>query len=729
VALYSLARGQEWFIAGDDLPYTGNRRYGWIDNQTAYVYGENPGGYDQPSRVYDVQYDASGLPACLVSAFPDAVTRFADVWERQNSRLSLNGLNLLARTVCASLPNTVDGIMNILEPPPATYVPQATTTPALVAGVPACLTTNFPDRALEYAQDWRKITQGLSPEDMAKMEQYLCESLRGGGDVNAPTPSVNGLTMLIDVNTGVRSTGSFNFPAADERPLGPLQDAFLKVEKRELGNAALSPDEQYLAEQNSDGLLTIYRVVVPYRQLLSTLTATANQYATAQNIIGVRPSPTPTFDALGTPRPTMTATVTPTSPPVPQATAVQSGADTQVLCPATALYRIENLPPAYSPAGVITGTVQGRGLWVMQPRDGYSYAAPEIPQCGVGMACQYSPDFQWILTQNADGIALMRPDGRDYRILFHVAEQTVWPRDLAWYAPDVLQYTTTREVAHDPVYEITEVHQIDVNTGKDTVRADWPPVAVNQLPTELVSQQPGGSLAIVRISFNTGFGTGYKYYTYNRVSGSWAYFARTSATDPQGPFGFTWSPLGDKLYYQQKTLRKSDDQVGTATGTLFAPQATPTMGPLPTLSPDGQPTPSPFADNTVVTSPWYTFNPATGEHAYLGSFPNGTWSQDGRYTAFSLPQPDKTSSQIAIWDSQSGNTQKYCLPETGSGGYGGPILWSPDSRYLALVAKLPRDQQEIGPHLLILDLATGTTTDLGIDFKQPIFWIDHEAMR
>jgi hypothetical protein len=616
--------------------------------------------------------------------------------------------------------------MNILEPPPATYVPQPTTTPALVAGVPACLTANFPDRALEYAQDWRKITQGLLPEVMAKMEQYLCESLGGGrGDVAVSTPSINGLTMLIDVNTGIRSTGSFNFPAADERPLGPLQDAFLKVEKRELGNAALSPDEQYLAEQNSDGLLTIYRVVVPYRQLLSTLTATANQYATAQNIIGVRPSPTPTFDALGTPRPTLTATVTPTSPPLPQATAVQAAGDTEAICPANTLYRIENPPPAYSPAGVITGTVQGRSLWVMQPRDGYAYAEPEIPQCGAGVACQYSPNFQWILAQNADGIALMRPDGRDYRILFSAQEQAAWPKDLSWYAPDGLQYTMTREVAHDPVYEVTEVHQLDVSTGKDTVRDDWPPVAVNRLPTELVSQQPGGPMAIVRTSFNTGYGTGYKYYTYNRATGSWAYFARTNSVDAQGPIDFIWSPLGDKLYYRRLTLKKAEAVEG-------APMPTGTAAPglFPTLAPNGQPsTPSPFVDDTVATSPWYLFNPVTGEHAYLGIFPNGYWSQDGRYTAFPLPQRNDGVGKIGVWDSQSGQTRKYCLPETGDGGYSGPILWSPDSRYLALVAQLPRDQQEIGPHLLILDLTTGTTTELGIDFKQPVFWIDHEAMR
>jgi WD40 repeat protein len=734
VALYSLAHGQEWFIAGDDLPYTGNRRYGWIDNRTAYVYGENTDGYDQPSRIYDVQYDPSGLPACLVSAFPDAVTRFADVWERQNNRLSLNGLNLLARTVCASLPNSAEGVMNILEPPPATYVPQPTTTPALVAGVPACLTANFPDRALEYAQDWRKITQGLSPEDMAKMEQYLCESLGGGeGDVSASTPSINGLTMLIDVNTGVRSTGSFNFPAADERPLGPLQDAFLKVEKRELGNAALSPDEQYLAEQNSDGLLTIYRVVVPYRQLLSTLTATANQYATAQNIIGVRPSPTPTFDALGTPRPTLTATVTPTSPPLPQSTAVQAVGDTEAICPASTLYRIENPPPAYSPVGVITGSLAGNSLWVMQPRDGYAYAEPEIPQCGAGLACQYSPNFQWILTQKAGSIVLMRPDGRDLRVLFSAQERPAWPKDLSWYATDVLQYTIRREVAHDPVYEITEVHQYDVNTGKDTVRADWPPVTVNQLSTEVVSQQPGGPMAIVRTSFNTGSGTGYKYYTYNRATGSWAYFARTNDVDAQGPYNFIWSPLGDRLYYQQLTLKQAEADGGIAlvsTETFAGPPATPTAGPSPTPAAVGQQaTASPFVDDTVTSSPWYVFNPATGEHAYLGIFPNGAWSQDGRYIVYGLPQPDKDSSKLAVWDSQSGQTRQYCLPETGGGGYGGPILWSPDSRYLALLAQLPRDQQEIGPHLLILDLTTGTTTDLGIDFKQPIFWIDHEAMR
>src|SRR5690606_23318770 len=75
VAMYSLDEGLLWFMAGDDLPPSDARSYGWVDDETVYIYGDGV-PEAQPGRVYGLEYDDSGLPLCAVQAFPDQL----DLW-------------------------------------------------------------------------------------------------------------------------------------------------------------------------------------------------------------------------------------------------------------------------------------------------------------------------------------------------------------------------------------------------------------------------------------------------------------------------------------------------------------------------------------------------------------------------------------------------------------------------------------------------------------------------
>jgi hypothetical protein len=101
---------------------------------------------------------------------------------------------------------------------------------------------------------------------------------------------------------------------------------------------------------------------------------------------------------------------------------------------------------------------------------------------------------------------------------------------------------------------------------------------------------------------------------------------------------------------------------------------------------------------------------------------NGQWSNDGRYTAFST---GRRTQQVAVWDSQTGLTRTYCVPETGARAYGGGFWWSPDSRYLALQAPLPKDESKegVGQHTLVLDIANGNMIDLTTGIGPLTIWM------
>lgn len=77
---------------------------------------------------------------------------------------------------------------------------------------------------------------------------------------------------------------------------------------------------------------------------------------------------------------------------------------------------------------------------------------------------------------------------------------------------------------------------------------------------------------------------------------------------------------------------------------------------------------------------------------------------------------------LRIWDSQTGLTRLYCVPQVGLASVGGFYPLSPDNRYLTLNIILPEDGEYSNPPLrtLILDTETGYVTEvsrevLGID--------------
>src|SRR5690606_26345459 len=67
-AVYTFDDGLLFLAAGDDLP-ANSQEFGWLDERTIYALGSPSGG--QAQRVYGIDYDPSGLPACVVQAFPD----------------------------------------------------------------------------------------------------------------------------------------------------------------------------------------------------------------------------------------------------------------------------------------------------------------------------------------------------------------------------------------------------------------------------------------------------------------------------------------------------------------------------------------------------------------------------------------------------------------------------------------------------------------------------------
>src|SRR5262249_48143008 len=160
---------------------------------------------------------------------------------------------------------------------------------------------------------------------------------------------------------------------------------------------------------------------------------------------------------------------------------------------------------------------------------------------------------------------------------------------------------------------------------------------VNGLPTTSIAVQPGGNGTLVLVS--TPYAQGAKYYIYDRLTGKADYFARVD----NGQLDAIWHPLGHYLYYR-------------------------------------------FPDQP---DRWYIFDVQTRQHSVLGdSLPslNGTWSHDGRYTIGWYDSSQKEVDQhlaagqlipkINIWDSQTGENRRYCIPETGLTAYDGvPFVW------------------------------------------------------
>ncbi|MBZ0281619.1 MAG: hypothetical protein K8L97_12840, partial [Anaerolineae bacterium] len=177
VAVYTMDRGQVLFLADDDLPSPNGRSYDWADNTTALISSSSPSS-SQPERIYGLEYDASGVPTCLVEAYPQDWQTFIPLWEQFNYYMNVGTLGRLTQRLCSTLPANAEDLTHVLTPTPRPYyTSESTPVPIGIAGVPVCLTSRFPHEALAYAEAWRQMSSGLSDEDKAELEVLVCEGL------------------------------------------------------------------------------------------------------------------------------------------------------------------------------------------------------------------------------------------------------------------------------------------------------------------------------------------------------------------------------------------------------------------------------------------------------------------------------------------------------------------------------------------------------------------------
>jgi hypothetical protein len=688
IALYNLYDGLRWFIAGDDLPSLNGRYYGWLDNDTAYVTAATDSSNDQPERIYGLDYDASGLPSCLVESFPDTWTQWRDLWEQLTYRLRSDTLGRLTQRLCDAQATTVEEVDAVFFPSATPTRPPVTATPAMVAGVPACLTQTFPDSAREYADDWRAMIEGLTPEEVVEIERLLCEGLGQATGVGAVREvyieNYSQEVMLIDMNTGVRSAGTF-LPTVPrvERPLQPVFEEFRLSEGLLPDYGVLSPDNNLFAVRGFLNNIAIYRLVRPYSSLMDDLTATASVHLTNQpNTVALAPTATAPFTDLGVPRPTLTPTVTPTSPPPPLATVTQSAyQQVEELCADQTIYSIHQPPSGFGATGrLFTQRGGDSAMWVFPVTDGGGYRDVTIPTNG-----QYSPDQRWMLTYG-NSIVVERSDGTDAVTLYESFEQSEFPQNIYWLDSDTLEYMYEGYLPERSSQSLQLMRRYDVETGILS-EPFLPPasITINTLPVQVISTQPqGGSLAVVAMTFNTGVGEGYRYFLYDRETGETQYLARQDAYS--GGISIEWNPTGGFMYY---TIPYHTD--------------------------------------------WYVYDVAMHEHRVLGELPRGAWSRDGRwrvsnytpsneeYTArFEAGQPIPN---LSIWDSVTGLMRRYCVPDVyGMDGVG--LYWSPDSRYLAFSTYLISDGniEAPRPRTLMLDTETGSITELTYEIDQIVLW-------
>jgi WD40 repeat protein len=672
IAMYDYQEGLQWVIAGDDLPPNNQRLYGWVDEDTIYVYGQGFSS-DIVQRVYGAEYAENSLPQCIVDAYPENIPQFSQLWERMVYRLRGDKLNEWTLRICADLPDSAAGVAAMLKPTDTPVFVAATGIPS--GEVPQCLLDRYPTQQAEYSEVWKAMVVNATQEQAEELAVLLCEGIGVIYPDGEFDPSL-GLTMFIDAETGERSSGDYQEPVTEERPMYPVYELFEKTEKRSLGTAILSPDKNLIAASSLPGELIVYRMIVTYDTLMAELTATSVAQLATANLIKAEASPSPTYNIIGTPRPTLTPTTELTLLPPPDDPVFSAENEVETFCPSESLYSIQNPPSAYKPDGRLYAPVLGDSLWVIEPENGTRFEEPEIPQCGRGLNCQFSPDKQWILAQTYELIYVTRPDNSDQRILWDLrtpTHLTPVPYDLRWSGNQNLEWEApipmTPEGGGDLYYRDGYVRDT-LNVFPDP-KPWFPEITINELPAQFISRQPGGAWAVASTSYNTGIGTGYKYYLYNTETGDYQMFAQYEYNS----INVYWHPFGDRLYY------------------TFPYENSPTY---------------------QVTFP-------AAANQLLGMSQGGTWSNDGRYRVYA------TSSRaypIGVWDSQTGVTRAYCLPETGARLYDGAFTWSPDSGYVALQAFLPKDEsvEGVGQHTMILNLETGEVVDLTTGAGPIVVW-------
>jgi hypothetical protein len=736
VAVYDFDGTQRFFAAGPDLPSLAGRTYGWLDENTIFVSTQSQSSDLPPERLYGIEYHESGLPMCLVETYPADWQRWVGLWERFNTQFQPTQLNQLTQRLCTALPFLAEDVDDVLTPTPlSVYYGDATLVPLQIAGVPTCLTRQFRREALDYAELWRTMTDGLSPEQIANLEAMLCEGLIPSINYIPPTATVNPnqfnpptetplpdapesvdtgtfgqlQVMAIDIRTGVRSIGGY-FPPVPDVPAPNLElllHDYREIFNRSLDNATLSPDGTLLAGRDQNGFVVVYRLGKPYHLVAGEATAVAQAtLAAAPRSIGLQPTSTQPFDYIGALNPTLTPTVTLTPPPPVQATSDQpSGGEILELCPSRTLYSLNSPPANYAAAGrILVQTDNAIPIWVLEPETGRYTPDDNIPPL---WNLDLSFDQNWGVDRSSD-IIISRPDGTSRSVLFQALSGATVPGDTGWTGLHTFYAIYDDYLADKYPYPVPVIQRFDPTTAMMTAPTELlPPIRVNELPTDTLAVQPGEErYALVATYYPTVNGRGTKYYIYDRQSENATHFA---SLDTDG-LEHQWHPLGYTLYYRYPSSRD-----------------------------------------------WYMFDVRTATHSRLGSLYGGTWSRDGRYRVrwdsehynrqIERLVSGKPPLKISVWDSETGLTRRYCLPQTGLVEYDSPFLWSPDNRYVLFRIQLPYEgdsystpmptptpeltgtpvplelqYQLRNPRTVVLDIETGAITIISEEAPQATVW-------
>ncbi|MEM6281085.1 MAG: hypothetical protein AAF787_02745, partial [Chloroflexota bacterium] len=730
IALYTFDGGFEWLIPGSELPQSGFGAY-WADDETIAlpVNGDTP---RQATVIYGVDYDATGLPACLVDAFREEYVRWVPVWERRVEGLSANTLHQLSERICEELPAPVQVVDEIITTPTPTRQPAQSArfraTQPVLAGVPECITLRFANEAQRYAEVWRSISAGLSLEDAQELETIICEGITSTGGAGGGAGGFNDGAMLINVND-MRRSFTRDIPLRQREPGVPYSLEVVRAEyerftefSRTLSEPKISPDGELIA-QRSGLYIEIIRLNRPYAQMAADATATVSLVLsqTPDPVrVALEPTVTPTSEIVGLPRPTVTPTITPTSPPIteniiplPELNTVTDFCDA-----ARTLFTLENPPEGFSPAGTLYTTITSdEGLWSVNPRTGEFVRDLEIPGCH-GQGCNDSYNRNWILYEGERPV-ITSADGSIIREIVDGENQEFIVASIAWIPnTNVVEYRY-ENFNDDPFDRDVFTRQYDPQSDfyTDPLPETTPtPVAqINQLnSTNLVALQPvQGRYALFSTSFDTGRGRGNKYYIRDNTTGEDTYFTRLDARNSSNDLRVEWDELGRYLFYRY-----------------------------------------PDREN------WYVFNPQDGQHYIYGEeLPVGARSHDGRYRAqWRRPAEEEFAQrseagllnpQLYVWDVDTGGLRRYCIPQTNDVSIEANIDWSPDNRYIAFRYTLPPTFYDDSPtpipgttptpvygvpntepefqanitRTFILDTETGDVTRISSDIRDILVWV------
>lgn len=691
VVIYTLDEGLKWHYAGDDLPAPIYRRYGWSDNNTAFVLSGRPRDNAQPERIYGVDYHPSGLPACLVENLPNDWESYRGLWHDLNLQMDGDDLDRLALTICNAQVESVAELEAVLSPTPTPTRPPVQPTSSRIAGLPSCLSTYFGRSAGEYAPQWRALTEGLSDEQTAEVEEILCEGLSDG--VNVPVPNVgntrnNRLQVVsIDITTGEREVSAFApLPVQPSRPLQPVLEAYQDQYGVLPGDAILSNNAELLAVRSTRDHVLVYRLNRPYQTFIDALEAT-RQAQEAERPVAVSILATPTSPGinLGGPRPTLTPTMTMTPPPLPQATIEFDDLGTVIeLCDDMTLYSVFDPPAGYNPDGRLLATKFNDTIRTYDPATGFAMIEEDLVDWQFG---QPSPNFEYLLVYS-DQIVVSEIDGKNPVVLYESFEQNQFPYDLYWESGDTLKFRYDAYIAGTESDRNPVIQTYNAETGELSPQMTaTPQKLINPDGRNLFSTQPNsGELVVLAQYYNAGYTGGYRYYLYNMTTDELTYFAQVVGS---GSMDTYWNPSGDYFYY-----------------------------------------------NDTSNDTWYVYDVANDEHRVLGDLPYGFWSRTGRYRArWFTPSTDELAQRrendlpipkLTMWDSETGEIRQYCVPNTGERLIEAEIVWSYDDRYLAFRINMDGDTVDDFPRerALILDIETGQLIELDRDIARLIIWTE-----